>query len=1068
MPMPQYPFLVFFLTLTILLTSSNALFEDEAGQIDWSRKGIGDIALVTPGSDSHSYYVASSGGVLAKLKRKTGEILWRQVFPRNESIQVLSRVDRVGVLTVSMNKMVRLFDDNGDLLWDTVTHSGFPLQHHTTDVENTSSSPKVIDAVYHNGDVLIVSNTSVVSLSSDDGEVKWVYEAPEGVTLEVIHVVHGNDCGTTETTQCTGGIYVAGRRNSKLFSVELSAADGDGTSLSNGDDHTLTMEGGLITLLDGSLAFLNKELSSVIVQPFSNSSSSREEIKLPKSLQGDDIELSSIHGVDNHHAFVVRNKISDTSALLLLEDNKLNIVHVGESNTLYSSSRIKGKNPEGDSYYILAGRSTLKRTEFRLFDLGDSLTWDIERKPYFVSALNASLNGARLRLLSLHSKPVRKSAKKSSSPRIKVEHEVLVSCEDFTFARIELGRSGSNFSPIAWQRHEALHLAYRNGNTENFAAWAAPVTSHLLFSEGHKKFDLSTVSFMERVIDQMNQLLRKLKNISHWLVSTAKLLRWQPDQTDTEWEASLFGFDRLLFLLTPPGKLFALNGSDGSVAWSSYIPGAKRLYVDNVSETVIVVLYNGKNLQLSVRDMSLGKELIQHNLPSSVKQILPFVEPSTKEKKVERPLMLLLVDVNRRVSIFVNNAQGGINNDSHEKLKSNLNLKNAEKLGLSLLKEHSQNIFFQEMDSEEGIIKGFALKPVENKLGKSKKLSTFEFEGEEIWSINAKHDDLGSYEEEKENGCSADDKCTKDSMYKNSDIKIVAVASAETEPVHSPARALGDDSLLLKHVNPHITAIVSVRGHKNDSQEHSITVRVVDGVTGRILLREHVAHGAEPVSIQVSENWVVFSYYNARAKRTEIGTVALYEGAVPKFGLNPFTEVPTEDRFSSWESPSPVALHKTYVYPVGVATIGQTSTRYGVTTKHLLVATQDGKLAMIHRNMLNPRRPETKPTKNEQKEQLLQYHPALPFPHHQVISYSQTVSRANIILASPTHLESTSLVATVGLDIFCTRLKPSGGFDQLPKSFNKPMLALLVSGLATGTLWARAALRRKKLNEAWK
>ena len=38
----------------------------------------------------------------------------------------------------------------------------------------------------------------------------------------------------------------------------------------------------------------------------------------------------------------------------------------------------------------------------------------------------------------------------------------------------------------------------------------------------------------------------------------------------------------------------------------------------------------------------------------------------------------------------------------------------------------------------------------------------------------------------------------------------------------------------------------------------------------------------------ISENWVLYSYWNAKAKRTEIGVLALFEGMMGPYDLNPF------------------------------------------------------------------------------------------------------------------------------------------------------------------------------------
>lgn len=48
---------------------------------------------------------------------------------------------------------------------------------------------------------------------------------------------------------------------------------------------------------------------------------------------------------------------------------------------------------------------------------------------------------------------------------------------------------------------------------------------------------------------------------------------------------------------------------------------------------------------------------------------------------------------------------------------------------------------------------------------------------------------------------------------------------------------------------------------------------------------------AEPVHMQVSESWVVYSYWSAVSHRTEMSTLSLYEGMIDKYGLSPFNRV---------------------------------------------------------------------------------------------------------------------------------------------------------------------------------
>jgi len=155
------------------------------------------------------------------------------------------------------------------------------------------------------------------------------------------------------------------------------------------------------------------------------------------------------------------------------------------------------------------------------------------------------------------------------------------------------------------------------------------------------------------------------------------------------------------------------------------------------------------------------------------------------------------------------------------------------------------------------------------------------------------------------------------------------------------------------------------------------------------------------------------------------------------------------------------------------------------------VATENGQIQSFPRLLLNPRRTKDKPNSEEQEEWLVQYDPVLPDDAHRVLSHNYHVRYssspayqlgplffpfflspwqvANIrrILTAPALLESTSLIFAYGLDLFGTRVAPSGTFDVLSESFNKVQLVVTICGLATAIMAARPMMRNKRLRERW-
>jgi hypothetical protein len=151
------------------------------------------------------------------------------------------------------------------------------------------------------------------------------------------------------------------------------------------------------------------------------------------------------------------------------------------------------------------------------------------------------------------------------------------------------------------------------------------------------------------------------------------------------------------------------------------------------------------------------------------------------------------------------------------------------------------------------------------------------------------------------------------------------------------------------------------------------------------------------------------------------------------------------------------------------------------------VATVDGQIQSFPRLLLNPRRTKDKPTAEEQEEWLVQYDSVLPDDTHRVLShnyhvrympfqghmvstpFSLELQVANVrhILTAPALLESTSLAFAYGLDLFCTRVAPSGTFDVLNETFNKAQLVFTICGLAVAIVVTRPLVRQKRRREKW-
>jgi hypothetical protein len=253
---------------------------------------------------------------------------------------------------------------------------------------------------------------------------------------------------------------------------------------------------------------------------------------------------------------------------------------------------------------------------------------------------------------------------------------------------------------------------------------------------------------------------------------------------------------------------------------------------------------------------------------------------------------------------------------------------------------------------------------------------------------------------------------------------------------------LGDDSLLLKYLNPHLCVIITlgtttVEATEKDQEEEDIWysalvdskqkgtsstsggqtkplgatnpgdatispskteekktasttklvptlfVNVMDTVTGQILYRTSHAHATPSSSsssvptgspcVLISENWIMYTFHNARHRRTELGVLTMFEGMIDKHGITAFRTPEQEVSFSSMASPKPIVLSKSYALPKPITALGTTKTRSGISTKHILVATADDKIMALDRRMIDPRRPTGEVKEHEKTEGLMRY-----------------------------------------------------------------------------------------------
>ncbi|KAJ2784150.1 hypothetical protein H4R18_001277 [Coemansia javaensis] len=278
-------------------------------------------------------------------------------------------------------------------------------------------------------------------------------------------------------------------------------------------------------------------------------------------------------------------------------------------------------------------------------------------------------------------------------------------------------------------------------------------------------------------------------------------------------------------------------------------------------------------------------------------------------------------------------------------------------------------------------------------------------------------------------------------------------------------RVLGDRSVLYKYLSPHVTTLAARRA------AGGVAVYLLDRVSGRLL--HSAVHAAarvgpdHPFVATQAENRVVYQLWHdvipgAAPARGYVTVVAdLYESDVPDAR-------DARPAFSGLDLAQPAVVTAAFAAPGPATALAATRTASHITTRDVVFALRSGALLSLPAPLLDPRRPVgAPPTADEQAEGLVQYAAPLPLDPRRVLSHVHTVAAVRRVVSAPTHLESTALVAAYGLDLFFTRVTPSGSFDQLSPSFSKLNLAATTLALAAGCLLAAPMVRRQVTARAW-
>ncbi|KAF7637957.1 EMC1_C domain-containing protein [Meloidogyne graminicola] len=273
------------------------------------------------------------------------------------------------------------------------------------------------------------------------------------------------------------------------------------------------------------------------------------------------------------------------------------------------------------------------------------------------------------------------------------------------------------------------------------------------------------------------------------------------------------------------------------------------------------------------------------------------------------------------------------------------------------------------------------------------------------------------------------------------------------EKVHSQGRVLGDRSVLYKYSNPNLIGILS-----SNPSESLLRINLFDSVSGLLVYSGRYTKANPPFHMIHCENWVLISYWNDKARRTEIGVIELFEG-LQQMNSSAFNSLSATAR-------PPMVLKQAYIFPQGISTISTTQTVQGLTSRSILIALPSGGILEISRRFLDARRP-LEMLLEHREEMLIPYIPELPLSTEDFINYNQTVMKVRQIRSAPSGLESSSLIFVFGLDLFYTRVMPSGTFDILKDDFDYAFIFLVMVFLTVTSYICKRISRHQGIQKAW-
>lgn len=305
-----------------------------------------------------------------------------------------------------------------------------------------------------------------------------------------------------------------------------------------------------------------------------------------------------------------------------------------------------------------------------------------------------------------------------------------------------------------------------------------------------------------------------------------------------------------------------------------------------------------------------------------------------------------------------------------------------------------------------------------------------------------------------------------------------AVATTATRPkldkTINIGQVLEDRSVLYKYLHANLLSIAAI-----SREDRRLQVFLLDTVTGRVLhAKEHnEVDPARDIALVQGEHWLVYTYTATVPTLGEQLTIwDLYESGKPNQRA-----YDNGEEYSSFSGllPEPYVLEKSFLTGIsGTAKLGLTVTKHGITVRDVLLLTRSNQVLSYAKPQLLS--PITKsPTDKSQNTSMVS--PYSFFDHattllsqsrkSTVLTYNlplELAGNTSLLVSAPTALESTTLVAVAGTDVYVVRVTPSKPFDVLNTiAFSKQQLIYTVAAMLVVVGYLRPQVGKKRANAKW-